>query len=50
MEAVASEAKGVLPWGADHHRISAAQRPSDCRSVICEDLPEAHNRVTLDPV
>jgi hypothetical protein len=42
---------GRLPWRKDHHRI--------CRSLLyhrlligvaCEDLPEEHNRVTLDPV
>ncbi len=41
---------GRLPWGEEHHsvyrkllnhRISLA--------AICEDLPEEHNRVTLDP-
>ena len=42
---------GRLPWGADHHR---AYRKLFGRrigmSAICEDLPEEHNRVTLDPV
>ena len=41
---------GVLPWGEGHH--DAFRRLHD-RIVgfagICEDLPEAHNRVTLDP-
>ena len=41
---------GRIPWGVDHHRA--------CRSLIdritgivavCEDLPELHNRVSLDP-
>jgi len=51
MEAVASEAKGILPWGADHHRIFRKLNGHRiAASVICEDLPEAHNRVTLDPV
>ena len=49
-EAISSSAYGRLPWGAQHHdeyrrlmhrRISMA--------AICEDLPEEHNRVTLDP-
>ena len=32
-------------------RVPPAQRPSACGlSAICEDLPEEHNRVTLDPV
>jgi len=39
-----------LPWGEDHH---ATYRKLVNRrigvSVICEDLPEEHNRVTLDP-
>lgn len=51
MEAVQSEAKGILPWGEDHHR--AFRRLNGHRvqlSAICEDLPEEHNRVTLDPV
>ena len=51
MEAVQSEAKGLLPWGADHH--AAFRRLNGHRltlSAICEDLPEEHNRVTLDPV
>ena len=51
MEAVMSEAKGILPWGADHHACSAASTATGCTSsAICEDLPEEHNRVTLDPV
>jgi choline dehydrogenase-like flavoprotein len=50
-EAVTSEAKGLLPWGAGHH--AAFRRLNGHRlgvSAICEDLPEEHNRVTLDPV
>jgi len=50
-EAVASEAKGLLPWGAGHH--AAFRRLNGHRlslSAICEDLPEEHNRVTLDAV
>ena len=50
-EAITSEAAGNLPWGAAHHR--AFRRRVGRRiqlSAICEDLPEAHNRVTLDPV
>lgn len=51
MEAVTSEAKGLLPWGDDHHDVF--RRLNGHRlglAAICEDLPEAHNRVTLDPV
>ena len=40
-----------LPWGKNHHR---AYRTLMYRrllaGVACEDLPEEHNRVTLDPV
>ncbi len=49
-EAVTSAAAGRLPWGAEHHRVF--RRLYRHRLVIgigCEDLPEAHNRVTLDP-
>jgi choline dehydrogenase-like flavoprotein len=50
-EAITSMAAGRLPWGKDHHR---AYRTLFYRrlliGVACEDLPEEHNRVTLDPV
>ena len=50
IEAVASEAKGILPWGADHHRVFRKLNGHRIGvSAICEDLPEEHNRVTLDP-
>ena len=42
--------RGKLPWGADHH--AAYQELFDRTAglmAICEDLPEEHNRVTLDP-
>ena len=44
-------ALGRLPWGEDHHRVyrTLFQRRLQI-GVACEDLPEAHNRVTLDPV
>jgi choline dehydrogenase-like flavoprotein len=51
MEAITSEDKGLLPWGADHHALF--RRLNGHRlglAAICEDLPEEHNRVTLDPV
>ncbi len=50
-EAITSTAAGRLPWGADHHDVY--RRLLHRRigmAAICEDLPEAHNRVTLDPV
>ena len=50
-EAITSVAAGRLPWGKDHHRIY--RQLFDHRlqiGIACEDLPEEHNRVTLDPV
>ena len=51
MAAVHGMQIGRLPWGADHHR---AYRSLFCHRTgmvaICEDLPEEHNTVTLDPV
>ena len=41
---------GRVPWGAGHHE--AFRRVFDRAAgmfAICEDLPEAHNTVTLDP-
>ena len=50
-EAITSMAGGRLPWGPDHHRVYRQQLYRNLRiGVACEDLPEAHNRVTLDPV
>jgi choline dehydrogenase-like flavoprotein len=51
LEAVTAEQKGLLPWGADHHKVYRRLygHRLGC-SAICEDLPEEHNRVTLDPV
>jgi choline dehydrogenase-like flavoprotein len=50
-EAITNLGTGRLPWGRDHHR---AYRTLMYRrllvGVACEDLPEEHNRVTLDPV
>jgi choline dehydrogenase-like flavoprotein len=41
---------GKLSWGADHHEGYAALFDRTAGMVaICEDLPEPHNRVTLDP-
>ncbi len=50
-EAIQMEAKGLLPWGAAHH--AEFRRRNGHRiglNALCEDLPEAHNRVTLDDV
>ena len=41
---------GRLPWGADHHRAYAELFDRTAGMVvICEDLPEPTNSVTLDP-
>jgi len=41
---------GRLPWGAGHHRTFEQLFDRTAGLVaICEDLPEEHNRVTLDP-
>ncbi len=42
--------RGRLPWGADHHAAFASVFDRTAGLLaICEDLPEGHNRVTLDP-
>ena len=49
-EAVTTAAAGHLPWGDAHH--TALRERAGHRLIIgvaCEDLPEPHNRVTLDP-
>ena len=41
---------GRLPWGAGHHAAYADLWDKTAGMVvICEDLPEQHNRVTIDP-
>jgi choline dehydrogenase-like flavoprotein len=41
---------GRIPWGADHHRAYADLFDRIAGMVvICEDLPETRNCVTLDP-
>ncbi len=48
--ALSGMAEGSLPWGADHHRAYAELFDHSAGMVIiCEDLPEEHNRVILDP-
>ncbi len=50
-EAVSSMAAGRLPWGEGHHAAYREMYGHRLNiGVACEDLPEAHNRVTLDPV
>ena len=49
-EAVTSMIAGRLPWGRDHHRVYRSLYQHRLQiGVACEDLPEEHNRVTLDP-
>jgi choline dehydrogenase-like flavoprotein len=48
--ALRGRATGAIPWGEDHH--SAFNRIFDHTAsvgILCEDLPEEHNTVTLDP-
>jgi choline dehydrogenase-like flavoprotein len=41
---------GKVPWGEGHHQAYGALFDRTAGMVmICEDLPERHNRVTLDP-
>ena len=50
MSAVLGMQAGLVPWGAEHHakyRTLHGRRTG--MVAICEDLPEAHNRVTIDP-
>ena len=51
VEAITSTIAGRLPWGEDHHRVyRQLMNHRLAMSTITEDLPEEHNRVTLDPV
>ncbi len=50
-QAIVGANAGHLPWGNGHHK--AYRELLDHRvniGVACDDLPEEHNRVTLDPV
>ncbi len=50
-EAITSAAAGQLPWGKDHHHVYRRRLNHRLHiGIACEDLPEEHNRVTLDPV
>jgi choline dehydrogenase-like flavoprotein len=50
-EAVQGAAAGRLPWGKDHHRVYRDLLDHRLQvGIACEDLPEEHNRVTLDPI
>jgi hypothetical protein len=44
-------AYGRLPWGEDHHKVYRSLLYHRLQiGIACEDLPEEHNQVTLDPV
>jgi choline dehydrogenase-like flavoprotein len=44
-------ARGDIPWGSGHHEAFAKRYDRTIGiGICCEDLPEAHNTVTLDPV
>ncbi len=48
--AMAGMGWGLIPWGADHHAaFRGLQDRVTSLFAICEDLPEEHNCVTLDP-
>jgi choline dehydrogenase-like flavoprotein len=50
-EAITNLGTGRLPWGKDHHRVYRTQLYRRLTAIVaCEDLPEEHNRVTLDPL
>jgi choline dehydrogenase-like flavoprotein len=50
-EAITNLGTGRLPWGKDHHRVYREQLYHRVTAIVaCEDLPEEHNRVTIDPV
>lgn len=43
-------AAGTIPWGPGHHEAFSQQFDHIARIIsVCEDLPEEHNTVTLDP-
>ena len=49
--AVAGAVSGRVPWGENHHQAYRKLFNHQLGiEAICEDLPEEHNRVTLDPV
>ena len=48
--AIIGMAAGQIPWGEGHHEAFARHFDRSAGMVaICEDLPEPHNCVTLDP-
>ena len=50
-QAIIGVAAGQLPWGPEHHRVYREMLDHRANiGVACDDLPEEHNRVTLDPL
>ena len=50
LTAISGMSAGRIPWGADHHHAYRQLFNRIAGMVaICEDLPEEHNTVTLDP-
>ncbi len=50
MTAMSGMTSGTIPWGAGHHKAYREEFDRHAGMVIiCEDLPELHNTVTLDP-
>ena len=40
----------LVPWGQDHHRVFSERFGKTITlATICDDLPEPHNEVSLDP-
>jgi len=43
--------RGTIPWGSGHHAAFARYYNHSVNlGICCEDLPELHNTVTLDPL
>jgi choline dehydrogenase-like flavoprotein len=50
-EAIQGADAGYLPFGKDHHRAYRELAYHRLQiGIACEDLPEEHNQVTLDPI
>lgn len=50
LTALGGMASGDIPWGPAHHQAFEARFGRLVHlGICCEDLPERHNRVTLDP-
>ncbi|MDA1302257.1 MAG: GMC family oxidoreductase [Proteobacteria bacterium] len=48
--AMQGAATGAIPWGPGHHDAFQARFDHTASiGILCEDLPEQHNTVTLDP-